>query len=278
MFMRSLLGLTLVFSLMFALRPGSVEGKSKPKVKREELSFYLSKKKIGIYSKRELEKGTFPKLVVVSDPYLQKEKRYRAIPLHTMLDLVYGKAWRKVSYTHVVFVDQDGYRQVVKSVLLEEKGAYVAIEDVDDRKWEGITPEGEGAGPFYLFWRGKDQSLANEYPWLRQLASIQFFKFEDQYPDVIPKYAKPGSSTYRGFEIFRDECIRCHAINRQGGKLGPDLNAPMNITEYRSSEMVKAMIKEPSKYRYTVMPDHPHLEEKDIDDLFKYLKAKKGKR
>ena len=60
-------------------------------------------------------------------------------------------------------------------------------------------------------------------------------------------------------------------MNRQGGEIGPDLNAPKSIVEYRSEFMIKELIKHPSKYRYTHMPDHPDLSEADLNNLIEYF-------
>lgn len=60
-------------------------------------------------------------------------------------------------------------------------------------------------------------------------------------------------------------------MNRQGGNIGPDLNAPRSIVTYRSPQMIKEFIKNPSKYRYTFMPDHPDFSEEDLDNILSYL-------
>ncbi len=61
-------------------------------------------------------------------------------------------------------------------------------------------------------------------------------------------------------------------IAQQGGKVGPDLNAPQSVTEYRSPEMLKAFIRKPSQFRYTHMPDHADLSDADLDNLLDYLR------
>jgi mono/diheme cytochrome c family protein len=71
--------------------------------------------------------------------------------------------------------------------------------------------------------------------------------------------------------VFKGQCIRCHAMNQQGGKIGPDLNAPKSVAEYRSPEWLKDFIRQPSKWRYSGMPDHAHLTDADLDDLVEYF-------
>ena len=77
----------------------------------------------------------------------------------------------------------------------------------------------------------------------------------------------------RGFELFRGECIRCHAVNREGGRVGPELNVPQSIVEYRDSEFLRAYIRDPLRFRYGAMPPHPGLDDGDLDDLIAYFRA-----
>jgi len=60
-------------------------------------------------------------------------------------------------------------------------------------------------------------------------------------------------------------------MNQQGGKIGPDLNAPQSIVTYRSENMIKEFIKHPSKYRYSQMPDHPDLSDQDLNNIISYF-------
>jgi len=65
-------------------------------------------------------------------------------------------------------------------------------------------------------------------------------------------------------------------MDKQGGKIGPDLNAPQSITAYRSKHMILEMIKHASKYRYTEMPDHTDLSDQDLENLYLYFKHQNG--
>jgi mono/diheme cytochrome c family protein len=97
-------------------------------------------------------------------------------------------------------------------------------------------------------------------------------RFADQYPAIVPKGASSDSSAYRGFELFRTRCLLCHAMDQNGGKLGPDLNAPQSIAAYRSKHMIKEFIQHPSKYRYSQMPDNPDLSDLNLEDLYQYFR------
>ena len=72
---------------------------------------------------------------------------------------------------------------------------------------------------------------------------------------------------------FRDHCIKCHAINREGGRVGPELNVPQSIVEYRPEEQIRAYIRNPATFRYGAMPPHPGLREAEMDALIAYFRA-----
>jgi mono/diheme cytochrome c family protein len=210
------------------------------------------------------------------DPYYNKTKTYRAVPLAKVL----GLAFEGVDLASQEFVlrARDGYTVPMRGALATEAGAFIAFEDVDVAGWEPIGQQRANPGPFYLVWAKPEQVSLDTHPRPYQLASIEIARFEDLFPRTVPKGIADGEPAARGFRIFKEQCILCHAINRQGGRVGPELNVPQSIVEYRPVEQIKAYIKNPLTFRYSQMPPHPSFSEGDLDDLVGYFTAMKERK
>ena len=239
----------------------------------DSLTFSLGKDTVAVLTKDQLTAKIKPQVETFLDPRYGKKKSYRCLPMSEVMDVAYGPAWRSSPYTEAVLTAHDGYDSVSSAAKLGEPGGCLAVADNDFPGWEPVGRERASPGPFYLTWSGKEQSTENDYPWPYQLVSIDLVKFEDRFPGVPPK-APVGSPAWRGFEIFKGQCLRCHAINQDGGKVGPDLNAPQSVTAYRSKKWIKDYIRQPSKFRHTQMPDNLHLTDRNLEDLYQYLLAK----
>lgn len=219
-----------------------------------------------------------PVAVKVYDPYYNREKSFRAMPIERVLEL--GFAGHDGSLAGVEFLLRaaDGYTVSLRGNRLLEGGAMIAFEDVEVPGWEPIGPQRANPAPFYLIWTKKEQVSLETHPRPWQLATIEIVRFEDAFPRTVPKGLPDDDPGWKGFAIYRDQCVHCHAINRQGGRVGPELNLPRSVVEYRPVDQIKAYIRNPLDFRYSAMPPHPTMTDEHLDAIVAYLQAMKTRK
>lgn len=188
------------------------------------LEFRLAGNLVTKVSLEELSKKLTAHKIKFFNPLANKEKNYQAFAIQDVLNFAYQTKWRSDKYSDIAFTASDGYVSIGSLNTLKGEGGFLAFRDLDvENGWERVGGNQADPGPFFLIWTGKNQTSTTDYPWPWQIAEINLLRFDDQYPAVIPKGTKTASSAYRGFEIFRKRCMACHSMDRQGGKMGPDL-------------------------------------------------------
>lgn len=224
-----------------------------------------------------------PRPVTTWDPYYGREKTFLAVPLAPLLRR--GFAGLSLAGEDLLLRAKDGYTVPIAAERLLQEGGYVALADLSPANaaatsgtWEPIGPGRADPRPFYLFWSGRDQSKLETHPRPWQLVAIELSRFERRFPHVAPHGLPAADPAWRGLRLFAAECIRCHAINREGGRVGPDLNVPQSIVEYRPIEQIRAYIVDPGRFRYSNMPSHAHLDAADLDALLAYFAAMKSRK
>lgn len=241
------------------------------------LSFVKDGKPVRTLTLGELLRAAPAETFTAYDPYYNREKTFRAVPLADVVRAGFAGEGALPSQEYVLRA-RDGYTVPLRGSKVFEAGAYIAFADVLAPGWEPIGPQRANPGPFYVVWRGKDQQSLETHPRPWQLASIEIARFEDLFPHTVPAGEEEGSAAMRGFGIYREQCVHCHAMNREGGRVGPELNVPQSIVEYRPIPQIKAYIRDPMTFRYGNMPAHPSLKDGDLDDLVAYFSAMKERK
>lgn len=241
-----------------------------------KLSFELRGKAVRSLTKRELTQRVTPERVQGYDPYYEGEKTFLALPIAEVLKVGFAGEKVDIASTHYVLRASDGYTLPMTGEQLVGDGAYLAVADVDVAGWAPVGSQKAHPGPYYLVWKGRPSLESHPRPW--QLVGIEIARFEDVFPRTAPTGLPDDHPAQRGYATFRKRCIKCHAINQQGGQVGPELNIPQNITEYRPESQIRAYIRNPQTFRYSKMPAAPDLSEAQLDELIAYLQAMKDRK
>lgn len=224
--------------------------------------------------------------VEVYEPHEQVNVSYQAFPTREVFDKIYGPAWRKAE--EVVFTCSDGYQPSVpvKDILVHP--SFLALGRTGAQPGEfKLTNKLQAneivtLGPLYLIWDNiKDKALRAEgaSQWPYQIVSIDLVRFQDRFSAMAPgKNASP--QVIEGFLQFRKSCSNCHRLNGVGAEKAPELNFPVNVTEYYREEFLKRWIDKPQSIRWQspmppFNPDHPNRKQA-IDAIYSYLKHMAG--
>ena len=148
------------------------------------------------------------------DPYYQKLKHFRALPVPALLALAYGESLEQLRKQAFVLYAADGYAVPVEGARLVDDGAFVAIDDVEVPGFAPIGPRKVSPAPAYLVWQGTTRSNLESHPRPWQLATIAIVNADALYPHTLPTGEPSDGEAMRGYHIFRERCVRCHAINR----------------------------------------------------------------
>jgi len=177
---------------------------------------------------------------------------------------------------------QDGYvAQIPPELVYARDGivAYVAIEAAD-APWPPIPGKDRSAGPFYIVWLGDQASSVPAMNWPYQVISLSVQDAPTKrWPALAVDLALPALHPARdGQIVFVNKCFTCHKLNQAGpASAGPDLNLPLNPTEYFTDSGLRALIRDPRSVRTWPEQRMPSFSEEDLSDedlglILAYLK------
>lgn len=208
----------------------------------------------------------------IYDVEYHKDKSYQAFLFDDVLKAVFGQEVSSDRWNSVSFVALDGYNAVIDKDFFGQGDAFLIFHDKEYPEWEAIPDHGnETAAPYYLVWTEKEKIPQNGYSWPWGISEIALVNMAEEYTHATPDSGNVSTEVFAGYKLFMRRCNSCHSLGGQGGYIGPDLNEPMNILEYRTEEMVRMFITEPSSFRRGRMPDFKDLTSTEVDQLIGYL-------
>ena len=203
--------------------------------------------------------------------------RYEGYELATILRLIPAYATLEWSTSSVRFHQADGDSTTVNHDQLTDGHGVLAVRDIDAPRGERWRTYRRGQfdmtpGPFYLVWDGEPAKEGR--PWVAQIERITI---EELRPTDSPAFPRHAPEARPGFRLFRDLCFSCHGVNLAGGRVGPELNVPRNVTEYFAMADLRTYVRSPRSIRATAtMPDFAQLTPPELDAIIAYLVAMRG--
>jgi cytochrome c2 len=196
--------------------------------------------------------------------------RYEAVALLPLLREAIKPHKLDPRQAEVRFVCKDGYApsSSLADVLAAEAG-YIAYRDLSqppDKNW----PDSLAAAyaPFYLVWANVPKT-DHHLPWPFGLVRIEVRAHSETYLRFFPQ-TRP--ELVEGYELFVQNCQKCHALAGIGGEMGPDFHGPKNITEYWQRKDLIAFAQHPQSYRQnSKMPAIRHLSPAQLGKIVDYL-------
>ncbi len=247
-----------------------------------ELAFARHARPVARHDRAALERLAEAATVRVLEPYEGREVAFRALPFDGVLDAIYGPDWR--AEEELLFTCRDGYQPTVPVARVLAHRAWLAFDRADQpgfaiRKRESGEHKRVELGPFYLVWENLDDPKIRQewdYGWPYQLVGVDLIRAAERYPKLAPP-EDASASVREGFAAFRIHCSKCHALNGEGGRIGPELNAASSPVEYRDRDWLRDWIEDPSRIRPDArMPAlNPELPDRGrtVDAILDYLEA-----
>jgi mono/diheme cytochrome c family protein len=248
----------------------------------QSLAFLSESQPVMSLTVEELTQRIKPRRVEVFEPYERAKVVFTALPLERVFDEAYGPSWR--TRDAILFSCRDGYEPTIPVRRVLDHRAYLAVDRPGEIGFTVLKDE-EGTkkriqlSPFYVIWENLDNArirTEGDYGWPYQVVRIDLVSFRSHFREMAPPQ-NASANVLAGFGAFVAHCSKCHTINGRGGAIGPELNYPVNPTEYLKDEWLRKWIDDPTSMRLAprMPPLSPDLPERSriIDEIVAYLDA-----
>jgi mono/diheme cytochrome c family protein len=227
-----------------------------------------------------------------------------AVTVQIPQDIAYGRpmSYRAVPVGNLIAADQlppdsvlegvatDGFVAQLRADAVcstDRNGAvaFLAVEPAD-APWPALPGKAVSAGPFYIVWVNPAAAGVRSEQWPYQLARLNSAESPARrWPQLAVDAALPAADPVRaGQTLFVTQCMSCHTLNGAGSAtMGPDLNRPMNPTEYLQPHALKRLIRDSRSVRAWDGQQMPAftpemLSDREIDLIVAYLGHMAGRK
>jgi mono/diheme cytochrome c family protein len=213
------------------------------------LEIVADKERLIFSQSQLLSRRDIQALFIADSVYRQRFTQFKAIPIANLFADLAIPELAVVQCNSV-----DGFSANLEKTRLfstdpKASKAFLAIED-PKIPWPQLTGKTTSAGPFYLVWMNPQASAIGREEWPYGIVSFQILSdAHSVFPNIYPA-ADAALNVQNGFKSFRKNCFACHKMNGNGaGSIGPDLNLPMNPTEYFEAKVLASLIRDPASVR-----------------------------
>ena len=225
-------------------------------------------------------------VTVAGDPaYGAASPAYRAVPLARLLA---GLPVRGADILEATALDGFVAQLPAGRALSADPAgarAWLAIED-PAKPWPKLPGKDVTAGPYYLVWSNPKRSGIGPEAWPYQAVTLKLTaSVASRFPAIVVAGSLAADDpARRGQAVFVDNCFACHRMNGAGeASIGPDLNLPMNPTEYFRPEVLPRFIRDPKAVRDWSEQRMPGfgtdvLDDRDLEAVVAYLAHMAGRR
>jgi mono/diheme cytochrome c family protein len=213
------------------------------------LEIVADKKRLIFSQSQLLSRRDIQTISIADSVYKQRFTRFKAIPIENLFT---GLTIPELAV--IQCNGADGFSANLEKTRLfdtdpKASKAFLAIED-STSPWPQLAGKTTSAGPFYLVWMDPQASAIGREEWPYRIVSFNILSdAHSVFPKAYPA-ADAALNVQNGFKSFRKNCFACHKMNGDGaGSIGPDLNLPMNPTEYFEAKALASLIRNPASVR-----------------------------
>jgi len=268
----------LLFLCLFFMNCKQANEKNKLKMTKVTLNAGMNQDLVVDLVKLNNNKGIKGGIVHVAyDPNFKKTKTFQGFGLNQLIDSVVKANKFDTTNCLMIFKCADGYEPMMDFKLLRKSPkAFLVYKDNDaGDKVNWSDSLGSKYSPYYLVW-DNIKKTDHVYPWPYGIVSISIVSINKAYSGIFPYN---DAKLLKGFYLFRDNCMKCHSLNKIGGTIGPEFNVPKNITDYWTKANMLAYVQNPQSFRYNSrMPALTNLTDAEIRSIIEYVSVMKFKK